>query len=214
MRARPRVELDAACHAQHRSFEAIGHRIVAAGVEDHDAHAAGALKRDTDLLVRHHVAAQVDLVLKGAVDGHQEVIALILQGVPGVEEQRHVGAAGLVAEPLERRVHVARAGVERQRDVEPKIYQGFGDVFGVGPGIGEHKRRVFVGGVPDHQCDTATGKSQFSPESDPKRAQDDQNHDARQRKHPPSLQKALRRQRTAARRQLQVRYCLKDIVFS
>ena len=85
-------------------------RIVAAGVEEDDVGLGAALELLHDARQRHQRDVDLGLVFDLRVDGHEIVLAVHLQPVAGIEEQRDVGLFGGAPE-LDQRLD-QRAAVE------------------------------------------------------------------------------------------------------
>ena len=92
-------------------------------------HSVGALDGGANVIQHHHLISQADLVFEFAVDRHQIVSSLILQGVTGVVEERGVRAGGQARELCHRQVEIALACVHRQHDLEIEATKNGGDVL-------------------------------------------------------------------------------------
>ena len=104
---------------------------------------------------RDHLVAQADFVLQFRVGRHQVVLALILHGVAGVEEQRRVGVRHLPRELLHGLVQRPLVGIRRQHDVKSEGAERRRDILGVVLRVGEGQVGILVVGISDHQSDAA-----------------------------------------------------------
>ncbi len=151
----------AACHgggtrgADNRLLQAIGQRIIAAGVENQNPHAVDALQRSVHLFQGDHLEADTELVLQLGIDRHQKIAALVLHGMAGIEEQRRIGVDGQPRELLQLKLHVAPGRVDCGHNPEVKLLQYRRNVLRVVARIGKRHTGRIVGGVSHHQRDAA-----------------------------------------------------------
>ncbi len=135
--------------AQHPA-QLLGERVVAAGVEDHQAE----LLRLGDLahhqVERQGLVEQVALALEGGIDRQQVVLAGDLDAVAGIVDHRHVGLFRLEAEVAQGMLHAELIEIDPEVDVEVGLTQGLGDRFRVVARIGQ-LLGVLIGRVTDHQ---------------------------------------------------------------
>ncbi len=104
----------------------LGQRVVAAGVEDHQAQSLGLGDLAQHQVERQRLVQQVALALERGVDRQQVVLAGDLDAVAGVEHQRDVGRFGLEAEVAQRVLHAELVEVGPQLDLEAGAPQRLG----------------------------------------------------------------------------------------
>ena len=125
-------------------------RIVAAGVDDHEAE----LLRLRDLahheVERQGLVEQVALALEGGIDRQQVILAGDLDAVAGVEDDRRVGPFGLEAEVPERVLHAELIEIGLEVDLEVGVTQRVRDRGRIVARVGQLVS-VLIGRVADHQ---------------------------------------------------------------
>ena len=138
--------------AVHRGRQLLGEGIVAAGIEEDDVGAAAAVELLHDAGQRHQRQVDFRFELDQRVDRHQIVLAVHLQPVAGIEEQRDLGLFGGAAE-LDQRLH-QRAPVEigAAEHLEAQPLQLLRQVGGVVLRVPQLPD-MLVGRISDHQCD-------------------------------------------------------------
>ena len=127
-RAAPRGAFAGACRGA--AFPGVGwgaERIVAAGVEDDQADLRHCRDRRADLFERQRRGLQG--IERGCVgvDGQQPVVAGDLDAVAGKVDQRHVGAAGILAEILDGAACAAQVAIDLQRHFEAEAFEDVAD---------------------------------------------------------------------------------------
>ena len=125
-------------------------RIVAAGVEEDDVGLGAALELLHDARQRDQRNVDLGLVFDLRVDRHEIVLAIHLQAVAGIEEQRDVGLLGGPAELDQRLDQRAAVEVGAADHLEAERLEALRHVVGVVARIGE-LRREFIGRVADDQ---------------------------------------------------------------
>ncbi len=134
----------------------IRERIVAAGIEHQDAHAAGALQIGEDIVDPRHLRPDIGAASQPGVHRHEIVGALKLKAVTAIEEQRSVSACGRVGKASERIIHAALVEIDPLDHFEAGALQHLRDIGRVIARIGQW-HRVAVGRVADHECHAAVG---------------------------------------------------------
>jgi hypothetical protein len=139
-------------------------RVVAASVQKHQFDLGvghGLLQRDVDI----DGAAQLDVHFgfEIGVDRQQIVGAVDGDAVAGIEEQRDVGAFGLLAKLEQPLRHLVAGEVSAFHDVETDIAQELGHRLGIDRRIGK-RRHVLVGAVADHEGDALVGEGRIGAE--------------------------------------------------
>ena len=107
--------------------ELLGERVVAAGVEEDDVGLAAALQLLHDARQRHQRQVDLGLELDHGVDRHQIVLAVHLQPVAGIEEQRDVGLFGCAAELDQRLDQRAAIEIGAAEHLEAEAFEAFAE---------------------------------------------------------------------------------------
>ena len=120
-----RLDLGQALPDRARSDRALhgpGERIVAAGVENHQAEFLGRLDRDQDAVEREALVIDVGVAFQPRIDRDQVVPAVHLDAVAGVIDHRDIGIARTIGEIAQRATGLGRrqvaAGID---DVEAGV---------------------------------------------------------------------------------------------
>ena len=148
-RASPRPIERVRAGALHRRREGI----VAAGVEDDEPHALGALDRGDDPLERDGLELHVPVGLQMGVDGHEIVVVVHLHAVTGIVDHRPVGAVGVARERPQRIVEAgAREVLDDGHLGEADRLKARREPRGIALGVGQ-LRDLLVGAVADDEGD-------------------------------------------------------------
>ena len=142
-----------------RPLQAIGERIIAAGIKNHDLDAIGAVQRSRDVLQADHLVTHADLVLELRIGRHQVIAALELHGVAGIEEQGGVGVGRPPRKVGERKIHVALGRVDRGFHLEAEGLENCGNVLRVVARVRQRDSRGLIIGIPHYKRDAAFGPS-------------------------------------------------------
>ena len=98
-----------------------------------------------------------ELVLELGVDRHQEVLALMLHAVAGIEHERRLGVGGGAGEARQRRLHGALFEVEALDDLEARLLQHRRHVGRVVARVRE-RWSAPIGGIADDERDAFFGR--------------------------------------------------------
>ena len=129
-------------------------RVVAAGIEEHQA-GLGLLLHDVeDVVDRHRLEPQLHRRVEPGIDRHDEVAAVDLQAVAGIEEQPDVRAFERIGELADLALQRALAEIVALDDLEADLAQPCRDVGGVIDRIGQ-RAGFLIGAVADDQRDAA-----------------------------------------------------------
>ncbi len=122
-----------------------GHRVVAAGVEDEQFYADRVILDDVDEVVERDGVGD-DLLgrLGPRVDRQQQVLAVVLNGVPGIVEQGHVGAGQMRADGVLKVFDRGLLDVVEKQHVEVEVGERVGDQLGVVARVGQRRERILA----------------------------------------------------------------------
>ena len=151
----------------HAFDQPVDERVVAAGVQDHEAELLRTGELAQEQGQRHRLVEQVAHPLELGVGGYEIVGAVHLHAVAGIIDHRHVRLGGADAEVAQGVGDLAAAKIELQVDLEVECFQLLGDGLRI-PDRGHQLRGVHVIGDADHQGEPRLGLGGRGGGGDPK----------------------------------------------